>query len=609
MGVIRSLAAIVVLFTALASASDAWSQTAENVAVVINLNSEASQRIGDYYVSKRGIPPANVIRIRTSPDDAISRDLFNVSIRQPIATALTNGDLQDRVLYIVLTKGVPLRIDGPPGPDTTMASVDSELALLYRQMTGINVFVRGRIDNPYFAGTRDPRDVRPFTHKDHDIYLVTRLDAFTVDEAIALINRGLAPVTDGRVVLDQQDRLSNRAGEDWLARAADRLTASGQGERVVLENTVKPARGVKPVLGYYSWGSSDPRNRVRTFEMGFVPGALAATFAGPDARTFREPPAAWVPSSSGDRRALFADSAQSLIGDLIREGATGVAGHVSDPYLQSVVRPDILFPAYLAGLNLAEAYYAAIPHLSWQTVVIGDPLCAPFRRTALSRADIENGPDPVTELPALFSKRRLASSVALAPDIPERAIALAMRAERLIGRGDRKGGRAALEEAVGLAPRFVAALITLSSLDELANDHAAAEARYRRVLEIEPNQPIALNNLAYSLAVHQQKPAEALPLAKRAVSVTPNEATVLDTLGWIHHLLGDREEAVKVMQQVAKLNPRHGEIRLHAAIVFAAAGARAVAEGELAEALKLNPALAKSEEVRQLRERLRQSAN
>ena len=40
----------------------------------------------------------------------------------------------------------------------------------------------------------------------------------------------------------------------------------------------------------------------------------------------------------------------------------------------------MLFPAYLAGFNLIESFYLAIPHLSWQTIVVGDPLCAPFPR-------------------------------------------------------------------------------------------------------------------------------------------------------------------------------------------------------------------------------------
>ena len=38
---------------------------------------------------------------------------------------------------------------------------------------------------------------------------------------------------------------------------------------------------------------------------------------------------------------------------------------------------------------------------------------------------------------------------------------------------------------------------------------------------MQPKQPIALNNLAYALATHRKTPAEALPLARRAVALAP----------------------------------------------------------------------------------------
>ena len=40
------------------------------------------------------------------------------------------------------------------------------------------------------AGAAKPlREAKPFTHRDYDIYLVTRLDAYTVDEAMALVGK------------------------------------------------------------------------------------------------------------------------------------------------------------------------------------------------------------------------------------------------------------------------------------------------------------------------------------------------------------------------------------------------------------------------------------
>ena len=61
--------------------------------------------------------------------------------------------------------------------------------------------------------------------------------------------------------------------------------------------------------------------------------------------------------------------------DYITEGATGASGHVYEPYLVMTPRPDIIFPAYYSGRNLAESYYLGLPVLSWQNIVLGDPLC------------------------------------------------------------------------------------------------------------------------------------------------------------------------------------------------------------------------------------------
>ena len=110
----------------------ASAQGPENVAVIINDASAASQRIGDYYVRQRNIPAENVIHIRTVEDETISRELYALTIERPIAVALTRGQLQDRVLYLVLTKGVPIRINGTSGLNGTVGSVDSELTQIGR---------------------------------------------------------------------------------------------------------------------------------------------------------------------------------------------------------------------------------------------------------------------------------------------------------------------------------------------------------------------------------------------------------------------------------------------------------------------------------------------
>jgi Flp pilus assembly protein TadD len=447
-------------------------------------------------------------------------------------------------------------------------------------------------------------DSNPFSHREHDIYLVSRIDAFTVDEAKALVDRAGRTAREGQIVLDQRDSLVNRLGENWLGLAAQNLVKAGHSERVVLETTPKPARDVTPVMGYFSWGSADPQNRVRTVKMDFVPGAIGASFVSTDARTFNEPPPAWVPTNTNDRNTWFAGSPQSLVGDLIREGLTGVAGQVAEPYLQSAVRPDVLFPAYLAGFNLVESFYLSIPHLSWQTVVIGDPLCTPFARRTLTRVELEGGLDEELKQPAFFAKRRVEQAAASLPGESEEAARLWVRAEDLLRARDRDGARLVLEKVSELAPKAAGVQILLAELYTVAGEPELAAARYRQALALQPNNATALNNLAYDIAVRQNKPAEALPMARKALSLAPTNATIMDTVGWIEFLLGNNAEASRILGLAAKGAPKNAEVRLHNALALAAQGARAAAATELAAALELDPELEKRQDVRELRGRL-----
>ena len=206
------------LFGLTSNARLASAQTAENVAVVVNDSSPESKQVGDYYVKARNIPPENVIHIQAPTDESVQPGVYLSAIQQPIALALSRANLQDRILYIVLTKGIPLRIVGTGGQDGTVASVDSELTLLYRRLTGRNVPTRGRVDNPYYLGTRALAETKPFSHREHDIYLVSRLDAFTVEEATALVDRAARTAREGQIVLDQRETLVNQLGDHTLTR-------------------------------------------------------------------------------------------------------------------------------------------------------------------------------------------------------------------------------------------------------------------------------------------------------------------------------------------------------------------------------------------------------
>ncbi len=598
-------AASILALVLLAGVSPAGAQTGDNVLLVINDASPVSEKIASHYARTRGVPQENLVHIQVEANDEVARADYERLIEAPIGQWLMRTGAQDRILFIVLTKGVPLRIGGTSGRGGTVASVDSELALLYRKLTGIPVAASGPLPNPYFLGEAAVTQARLFSHQTHDIFLVTRLDGFTEADVLGVIDRGAAPAREGRIVLDGKAAWDDQ-GNKWLQAAADWLAAHGFKDRAVFDATSRVVTGEKDVLGYYSWGSNDPAIKVRRFGFTYAPGAIAAMFVSSDGRTFDEPPADWRIGTWENRSSFFANSPQSLAGDLIREGVTGVAGHVAEPYLDATIRPQILFPAYLSGFTLAEAFYLAMPYLSWQTVVVGDPLCAPFPRTGLSPSEIDQGLDAATEMPVFFGARRLEMAIAANRGaVKPEALKLTLRAEARMAKQDRPGARQALEEATALESRLGAAQLALGSMYEEAGEYDKAIERYRIVMAANPQNAVALNNLAYALAVRKNQPQDALPLAERAYALSNGHPSMADTLGWVQHLLGNEVEAAKLIAGAVKASPSSAELQFHLAAVLAATGALDEAQKALARALALDPSLDARADVKGLAEKLK----
>src|SRR6202012_4743273 len=112
------------------------------------------------------------------------------------------------------------------------------------------------------------------------------------------------------------------------------------------------------LLGYFSWGSNDPKYSTAAYEsLSFAPGAIGDTAVSTSARSF-------LPTVGG----------QSLIADLIAHGITGVKGYVNEPLLQANASPSLLWDRYSSGCTMAESVYAASRFVGWEDIVIGDPL-------------------------------------------------------------------------------------------------------------------------------------------------------------------------------------------------------------------------------------------
>ncbi len=354
----------------LLAAASANAQGPANVLIVVNDKSALSREIGEYYARRRGIPMANLCHIRTSPAERIVRADYDREVAGPIASFLRSHKLTEQILYIVTTAGDPLRIAGE-GPGTAMtvdsASVDSELTLLYSDIHNRHPHaLAGPIPNPFF-GKRDAK----FTHPEFPIYLVTRLAAYDFDGVKGLVDRSLEAANRGKFVIDLAGG-GDPSGDEWLRSAAIQLPK----ERVIFDESEKVLYNQTDVIGYASWGSNDHNRHQRFLHFQWLPGAIMTEYVSTNARTFVRPPDDWNLSDWNSPKLWFVGSPQTLTADYIQEGVTGASGHTEEPYLVMNPRPDILLPAYYQGRNLAESYYLAIRGLSWQNIVVGDPLCS-----------------------------------------------------------------------------------------------------------------------------------------------------------------------------------------------------------------------------------------
>jgi uncharacterized protein (TIGR03790 family) len=358
MGAVRLWAFLLLLLAGAVSGYPQSGGGPENVLVVVNKSSAISRRVGEYYIQKRRIPLQNLCVINTHDQDDIERAEYDSRIARPIAQFLAKNKLRDQILYIVLTQGIPLRVGG--ASDDEIASVDSELTLLYSDMTGKPRTLKGAAANPFFG----QRQVR-FEHPRFPIYLVTRLGGYDFKDIQGMIDRSLEAANRGWFVFDMRSA-SDDDGDNWLRTAAIFLPK----ERVILDESSKVLTGIADVIGFASWGSNDRARTQRFLGMKWLPGAIVTDYVSENGRTMTRPPDDWQIKKSG-----FAGSKQNLTADYIHEGATGAAGHVSEPYLYFTPRPDLLFPAYYSGRNLAESYYLSIRGLSWTNIFLGDPLC------------------------------------------------------------------------------------------------------------------------------------------------------------------------------------------------------------------------------------------
>lgn len=144
------------------------------------------------------------------------------------------------------------------------------------------------------------------------------------------------------------------------------------------------------------------------------------------------------------------------------------------------------------------------------------------------------------------------------------------------------------KQALAQFPDDLNLLYTRSMIAEKRGDLDQLERDLRYIIEREPDNAMALNALGYTLADRTDRQEEALALIEQAYRLNPNDAAILDSLGWVNYRLGNLEEAEKQLRKAYERFPDH-EVAAHLGEVLWVSGDEREARSIWKKALAQQP--------------------
>lgn len=356
----------------------------ESVAVVYNSSIPQSMDLAGHYAQMRNIPLENLVGIPLPERGQISRIAYNTSLRDPLRNAFsargwwTLGRTKEgtimpatcKITTLVCMRGVPFKIaregiaptpaDQAPKPQTQFsqsneASVDSELAMMGVQ----GLPTAGPLKNPYFEKDQ------PFASSKLPIMLlVGRIDAPSYEICKRMINDAVATEARGlwgMCYIDIAKKGGGYAlGDKWLENITDLNFLTGI-PTVIDRNkqTFTTNYPMNDAALYYGWYTKHRNGSLLNEQFQFRQGAIATHLHSFSASNLRDANSHWS-------------------GPILAKGAAATLGNVHEPYLHLTHHLDVFHDRLIKGFSLVEAAYMAAPVLSWQHVVLGDPLYRPF---------------------------------------------------------------------------------------------------------------------------------------------------------------------------------------------------------------------------------------
>jgi len=145
------------------------------------------------------------------------------------------------------------------------------------------------------------------------------------------------------------------------------------------------------------------------------------------------------------------------------------------------------------------------------------------------------------------------------------------------------------EQWLNQHPNDAGALAILGTLEESRGDIGKAEAYYRKSLQIQPQQPVAANNLAYRMLLNGENVDVALSLAQTARQNTPNSPNTADTLAWAYYYKGTYAFARDLLEDAVKADPNNATMQYHLGMVYGKLKDKSNAAMHLKKAVSMAP--------------------
>ena len=145
-----------------------------------------------------------------------------------------------------------------------------------------------------------------------------------------------------------------------------------------------------------------------------------------------------------------------------------------------------------------------------------------------------------------------------------------------------------LSQVSQLEPQMASVEIRMGQVSEMKGDWKGAENFYTNALNIDKEDPIAKNNLAWVYAEHGGNLDVGLKLAQEAKNASPASLDVSDTLAWVLVQKKRFAEAVPLLQDCVSKDSNNSLFNYHLGVAYYGLGERSNAKQYLQTAIKLH---------------------